>query len=94
MAILVISVIASLAFASTAKKKGYDSPRIWIYPLAVGSGVYVAGFVLGLVAHSIIPNQESAFLKAYPYIIGLISILLLFALISKAWKQIAALPQK
>ncbi len=94
MAILIISVIAALAFSSAAKKKGHDSPRIWIYPLAVGAGIYVAGFILDFTAHTIIGNEDSALLKAYPYIVGLISIILLFTLISKAWKQIKALPQK
>jgi hypothetical protein len=94
MIILIISVFAALGFSNAATKKGYDSPRIWIYPLAVGIGIYCAGFALGFIAQTVIEDKNSALLRAYPYIVGLISIILLFALISKAWKQIKALPQK
>jgi hypothetical protein len=94
MAIIIISFIAAFGFSSTAKKKGYVSPRFWIYPVAVGFGVWNGGFALGLLCTWIAGNEVSMFSKTYPFAINLFSILLALSLISKAWREIKSLPNR
>ena len=90
----VISVCAAVSFGITAKKKGYDSPRFWIYPLAAGAGIILLGFAAGWMIRSLIKNEESLFLKLYPYLVATLSVAFLCAIILKAWKQIKSLPPK
>jgi NO-binding membrane sensor protein with MHYT domain len=92
MTILIISIIAAFGFAAAARKKGYRARRFWIYPLAVGAGIAAMGFVLGLL-FSLIPNLEHSFLaRIYPAMIAILSILVFLGWLSKAWKEIKALP--
>jgi len=90
----VISVCAAVSFGVTARKKGYDSPRFWVYPLAAGAGIILLGYAVGWLVRSLIKNEDSLFLKLYPYLVATLSIAFLCVIISKAWKQIKSLPQK
>jgi xanthine/uracil permease len=94
MIILIISAIAAFGFSATAKKKGYDSTRFWIYPLAVGVGTYIVAFVLNMILPRITGYQGSEFSRAYPFVVGIFSLVLVLSLISKAWKQIRFLPDR
>lgn len=91
---LIISGIAAFAFRSAARKKGYHSPRIWMYPLMVGAGISVAAFVLMVVVNVVFMRSDSVVLRNYPTIVGVLSVILLFAVLPRAWKQIKALPVK
>ena len=90
----VISICAAISFGVTAKKKGYDSPRIWVYPLAAGAGIILLGFGAGWLVRSLLKNEDSLLLKLYPYLVATLSVAFLCAIISKAWKQIKSLPPK
>lgn len=92
MIILIISIISAFGFSSAARKRGYESPRFWIYPLAIGFGTFIASFLLNAILPQIIGNKESTFSKIYPFAVGICSLMLVLSLISKAWKQIESLP--
>ncbi|MBK1814459.1 hypothetical protein JIN84_02465 [Luteolibacter yonseiensis] len=94
MIILIISIISAFGFSAAAKKKGYNSSRFWIYPLAIGFGTFIASLLLNTILPKIIGNGESAFSKIYPYAVGICSLMLVLSLISKAWKQIESLPDR
>ena len=90
----VISICAAVSFGVTAKKKGYDSPRFWIYPLAAGAGIILLSYAAGWLVRLLIKNEDSLLLKLYPYLVAALSVAFLCAIISKAWKQIKSLPPK
>lgn len=92
MIILIISVIAAFGFSAAAKKKGHHSSSFWIYPLAVGFGTFIAAFLLNTMLPKMIGNEDSAFSRVYPFAVGILSLMLVLSLISKAWKQIKSLP--
>jgi Na+-transporting methylmalonyl-CoA/oxaloacetate decarboxylase gamma subunit len=92
--ILIVSIFAAFSFGAAARKKRYDSTRFWVYPLALGSGLYLLAFGMGFVVRKVIKHEDSVFLRAYPYTVSGLSIIMLCILISKAWKQISALPQR
>ena len=94
MAIIIISIIAAFGFSAAAKKKGYESTRFWLYPIAVGSGVTVGGFALGFLFTWITKNEDSILSRTFPFGISLFSLLLVLSLISKAWKEIQKLPSR
>src|SRR6478609_9097622 len=94
MAIIIISIIAAFGFSAAAKKKGYESPRFWIYPLAVGSGVMIGGLALGFLFKWITKNEDSIVARTFPFCVSLFSLLLALSLISKAWKDIQKLPNR
>lgn len=94
MAIIIISIIAAFGFSGAAKKKGYESPRVWIYPLFVGSGVTVLGLALRFAFDWIIKDGDSIVARAFPFGISIFSLLLFLTLISKAWKDIQKLPTR
>ena len=92
--IAIVSLIAAFSFASKAKEKGYDSPRFWIYPVALGAVINLANYLLQYGALTFIGNADSLFWAGLPYLAGFFSIVLFFVLLTKGWKEIKALPQK
>jgi len=94
MAIIIISIIAAFGFSGVAKKKGYASPRFWIYPLVVGSGVTILGLALSFAFTWIIKDGDSIVSRTYPFGISIFSLLLFLTLISRAWKDIQKLPTR
>jgi hypothetical protein len=94
MLVIVISICAAFSFGVSARKKGYDSPRFWIYPLAVGSGLFLLGFLANFAVRKIVINEDSVFVRIYPYLVSGLSVGVLCITLSRAWKQIGALPQK
>jgi len=93
MIVIIISICAAFSFGVCARKKGYDSPRFWIYPLAVGGGLYLLSFLTSLVVRKFVLNEDSVFLRIYPYLVSGLSVAVLGITLSRAWKQISALPQ-
>ena len=91
--IVIVSIASALSFGAAARKKGYDSPRFWVYPLAAGSVLCLAASAAGLVVRMLVKDESSVFLRAYPYVVSAMCIALLCVLISKAWRQIKAMPQ-
>jgi hypothetical protein len=94
MIIPILSIIFAFAFASAAKRKGYRSRRIWLYPLALGGGLYVLSFLLILAVVRLGIFQQKPLQSAYPYIVEGAAVILFFAVAAKAWRQIKALPEK
>jgi hypothetical protein len=92
--IAVISICAALSFGMAAAKKGYKSPRFWIYPLAAGAGMILLSYTAGRIARLVIKDQDSSLQKLHPYLVTLFAIAFLCVIVSKAWKQIKLLPPK
>ena len=90
MIVLLVAAISAWTLSSAARKKGYRSHRFWIYPLAVGAGLYVVGVQLTFVAPRLMTSNLA--LAAYPHVVGLVSSAVLLALVAKIWKQLRALP--
>jgi hypothetical protein len=92
--IAIVSLIAAFSFASTAWGKGYDSPRFWSYPIALGAVINLINFLMGYVIQVFFGDGNSLFWAGLPYLAGFFFIVLFFALLAKGWKEIKALPQK
>lgn len=92
--ILFLSGVCAVMFTVTARRKGYVSPRFWIFPLVLGVTITGASLIMERLARLVITDEKSLFLLAYPLLVQALAVLVFLILISKAWKQIKALPQK
>ena len=95
LTIVIVSIIAAFAFAAEARKRGYYEPmRFGMYPILVGGGIYCVAWVMQFLVRSLVRDAESPLLRIYPYVVGLFSVILMFVVISKAWRRLVSLPKK
>ena len=92
LVIIIIALIASSSFRKVARKKGYESPRFWAYPLIVGSVILFVSFWIGIVAGMITDGE--GIMALYPFVVSVLAIALECAILSKMWKQIKQLPDR
>lgn len=92
LALIIISLIAVVSFRSAAKKKGYDSPQFWAYPILVGAVVLLVSFCLNTLVGIILGSH--GVMALYPFVVSMLAIAVECAVLSKLWKQIKALPDR
>lgn len=96
LVILIVAFLASQKFARAAAGKGCDPRQAARYPWKSGLVILLAGFLLALLFNAIFYQ-----VRATPGFIGLFSwgwhlfvLCVYFALLSRAWKSLKALPDR
>lgn len=74
--------------------KGRPHSRVWWFPAISGMIILAAGALLGVIVRTVIPNSGAPIHQVYPYLVGILSILLHLFLVGRLWKQIRALPDE
>ena len=92
LVVAIFSIFAAISFRKMTDEKGYDGKCVSSYPVIAGVAVIVLGLILTEVAKRVIKDESSVLLTAYPMVIGIFSILIHGAFVSKLWRQIKKLP--
>ena len=90
--LIVVSVIAAVMFHRKTKEKGYHSPRFWMYPLIVGNGLLLFAMAIKWIATGLALDPNSPMQKMHGPVVDVLSMVVFFIVIGKAWKQIQQLP--
>lgn len=92
LAMILISLCASVSFRSIAKKKGYENSRFWAYPLIVGAVIITFSFLLNTFVGLV--SDGGGIMDLYPFVVSILALLVQCAVIGKAWKSLKGLPDK
>ncbi|BCU77737.1 hypothetical protein [Luteolibacter sp. LG18] len=96
LVILLVAFIASPKFAKAASAKGTDPRQAARYPWISGLIVLVAGFLLSLLLNAVLYYTHASpnFLGFFSWVWNLFVLGVYFALLSRAWKSLKALPDR
>ena len=94
--ILLAAFIASRKFAATAAQKGCDRRQAAGYPWRSGLICLLIGFVLSILFGAIFQGMPSFpnFAGLFSWVWNLFVLCVYFAVLSKAWKSLKALPDR
>ena len=83
-------VLVSLVFLRTAREKGYPVTQFVVFPLAIGGGLMLACFLVGVIAGWI--GSTAEFALRLSAVADVMALIVFFAVIAIAWKRIKSLP--
>ena len=91
MVLLIIPMLlVSFAFYRAVREKGYPAGRFALFPLAVGGGLMLAGALSGQAGR--LMGSGTEVLSRVSALAALLSLVVFFTVVAKAWKAIKQLP--
>ncbi len=90
--LIIPMLLVSFAFYRAVREKGYPARRFALFPLVLGGGLMLAGFLVGLAGGLIGTNPDV--MSRLSVLVDVMSLVVFFTLVVKAWKGIKALPPR
>ena len=94
LVIVIFALLAAMSFRRILREKGYRESKAWFFPILSGSLILVFAYALNLLSAFWIRDPESGMARAYPFVVSFLALLVHALVVTRAWKQLKALPER